>query len=74
MYSTSKSTVQSTQNWSKIQHSVLYVYLYCTCNVKRNIKQGVYMLQKKIISFHFLNYTRKLNAMYIFNNFLTFFW
>ena len=53
---------QSTQKWSKTQHSVFYVHLYCTCNINKAIKQGESMSQKKKISLIFLHYVRKLKA------------
>ena len=51
---------QSTQKWSKTEHSEFYVHLYCTCNINKAIKQGKYMSQEKIISLILLHYIRKL--------------
>ena len=44
------------------KHGIFYVHLYCTCNIKKPIKQVKYLLQEKIISLILLHYLRKLKA------------
>ena len=51
--------VQEVHKYSQ-KHGIFYVHLYCTCDIKKPIKQVKYLLQEKVISLILLYYIRKL--------------